>query len=248
MPPASFSPTQETLRRRAKDRRRREVQRRRASALVVIALIVLAISIAIGDIGGTSQRQAGAHVSLSGPARLRAVAELARRRTAAENRAIDRIMTYTPFVTSGGKGKREVALTFDDGPGPYTPQVLRVLRRLKVKATFFEVGFMERWFHSSTAQALREGHTIGDHTESHPKLGLLPRPAQRNQIVSQADWLNRLGAPEPRLFRPPFGSFNGNTFTVLRRNGMLMVLWSVDSQDYRQPGATVIVQRVLRGA
>jgi peptidoglycan/xylan/chitin deacetylase (PgdA/CDA1 family) len=249
MPPRSpFTPSDDTLRRRAQDRRRREVQRRRAAALAVLALVILAISTAIGDIGGGSDGGGVVRPKLSGAARLRALADLARRRSAAENRAIDRVMAYTPFVTSGGGRRREIALTFDDGPGPYTTDVLRVLRRLRVKATFFEVGFMERWFHSSTARALREGHVVGDHTESHPKLGRLPRPAQRDQIVSQAQWLSRLGAPRPRLFRPPFGSFNGNTFTVLRRNRLLMVLWSVDSQDYRRPGAPAIVQRVLRGA
>jgi peptidoglycan/xylan/chitin deacetylase (PgdA/CDA1 family) len=126
--------------------------------------------------------------------------------------------------------------------------VLRVLRRMNVNATFFEVGFMERWFHASTTRAIRDGHVVGDHTENHPKLATLSRPLQRRQIVDQADWLGKLGAPRPRLFRPPFGSFDDHTFRVLRRNRMLMVLWSVDSQDYRQPGAKAIARRVLNGA
>ena len=88
---------------------------------------------------------------------------------------------------------------------------------------------------------------VGDHTEGHPKLGLLPRPQQRDQIVSQAEWLHKLGAPRPRLFRPPFGSFDARTFRVLRHNRMLMVLWSVDTNDYRQPGVKVIVRRALQG-
>src|SRR4051812_39087763 len=154
MPPtrSPFTPSDEVRRRRAHDRRRREVQRRRAAALPVLALVILAISVAIGDIGGGSHGQGAARPKLSGAARLRALSDLARRRSAAENRAIDRVMAYTPFMTSGGGRRREIALTFDDGPGPYTTNVLRVLRQLHVKATFFEVGFMERWFHSSTAR------------------------------------------------------------------------------------------------
>jgi peptidoglycan/xylan/chitin deacetylase (PgdA/CDA1 family) len=228
--------------------RRRQVQRRRATALGALGLIVLAISIAI-EAGGSGDAHNGAEPPLPRAAIVEATARLARRREAVEDRAIDRVLAYTPFLTSGSGRKREIALTFDDGPGPYTPQILGVLRKFKVKATFFEVGFMERWFHASTTKALQEGHVIGDHTESHAKLGLLGRPAQRDQIVSQADWLQKLGAPRPRLFRPPFGSFDARTFTVLHNNDrMLMVLWSVDPQDFRGPGVKTIVRRVMWGA
>jgi peptidoglycan-N-acetylglucosamine deacetylase len=228
-------------------RRRREILRRRTVALAAVALIVLGISIAL-ESGGSGGTPHAAGLRPPEVRRLQAVAELARRRAAAQDRGIDRVLQRTQFVTSGGGRRREIALTFDDGPGPYTPAVLRVLRRFKVKATFFEVGFMERWFHSSTTKALGEGHAIGDHTESHPQLARMSRPAQRVQIISQAEWLHKLGVPRPRLFRPPFGSFDDHTFTVLRNNRMLMVLWSVDAQDFRQPGVKAIVQRVVRGA
>jgi peptidoglycan-N-acetylglucosamine deacetylase len=247
MPTRSPSmPSEKDLRQLAARRRRQQVQRHRAIALGAFGVIVLAVSIAI-EAGGSgegrhSRTRAGA------PHLAPAAAEVARRRAAAEDRAIDRVMDYASFIASGGGTKREIALTFDDGPGPYTPQVLRTLRKFGVKATFFEVGFMERWFHSSTTTALEDGHAIGDHTESHAKLARLKRPAQRQQIVSQAEWLEKLGAPRPRLFRPPFGSFDARTFRVLRNNQMLMVLWSVDSQDYRRPGAKAIVRRVMRGA
>ena len=107
---------------------------------------------------------------------------------------------------------------------------------------------MERWFHSSTAKAIQEGHSVGDHTESHPMMARLPRAAQRTQIESQEQWLSKLNLPRSRLFRPPYGSSNGITFSLLKKNRMLMVLWSVDSQDYRRPGARAIVQRVMAGA
>jgi len=239
-------PSEKELRQLAATRRRRQVQRRRASALGALGVLVLAVSIAIeaGSSGqGRKDGSAAPHVAVVPPP-----GEATRRRLAAESRAIDHVMDYASFIASGGGTKREIALTFDDGPGPYTPQVLRILRQFHVKATFFEVGFMERWFHSSTTKALQEGHTIGDHTERHAKLARLKRPEQREQIVSQAEWLEKLGAPRPRLFRPPFGSFDARTFRVLRNNEMLMVLWSVDSQDYRRPGAKAIVRRVLGAA
>jgi peptidoglycan-N-acetylglucosamine deacetylase len=241
-----FMPSEKDLRQRAARRRRQQVQRRRAIALGAVGVILLAVSIAI-EAGGSGQ-DSRTRSAIPPPPSRAAIGELARRRIAAENRAVDRVMDYASFVASGGGNKREIALTFDDGPGPYTSQVLRTLRKLNVKATFFEVGFMERWFHSATTRALEEGHAIGDHTESHAKLARLKRPAQREQIVSQAEWLAKLGAPRPRLFRPPFGSFDARTFRVLRNNRMLMVLWSVDAQDYRRPGVKAIVKRVLKGA
>jgi peptidoglycan/xylan/chitin deacetylase (PgdA/CDA1 family) len=214
----------------------------------VLAVVLLVASIGVGGGGGSAHRRLRAHAARPSPERMHAIADAARRRKAAEDRAIDRVLAYTPFVTSGGGRRREVALTFDDGPGPYTPGVLRVLRRFHAKATFFEVGFMERWFHSSTTKAVAEGHAIGDHTESHPRLAGLPRPEQRTQIVSQAEWLGKLGVPRPRLFRPPFGSFDPRTFRILHNQRMLMVLWSVDTGDFSQPGARTIVRRALAGA
>jgi peptidoglycan/xylan/chitin deacetylase (PgdA/CDA1 family) len=229
------------------DDRRHQIQRRRANALAILGVVVLAVSIAVQAASSGSRPGDAAP---AGPRALRVAppGQVARRRAAAENRAIDRVLAYTPFLTSGGGRKREIALTFDDGPGPYTSEVLRVLRKHDVKATFFEVGFMERWFSSATVRALGEGHSIGDHTENHARLTSLKRPDQRRQIVDQAEWLEKLGAPRPRLFRPPFGLFDDRTFTVLRRHGMLMVLWSVDAQDYRRPGKKAIVKRVLDGA
>jgi peptidoglycan/xylan/chitin deacetylase (PgdA/CDA1 family) len=231
------------------DRRRQQIARRRAAALAGLAALFLTGLILIVGQGSTRHvRRLATTSELATKEQLQRLAALAQKRATAEGRAIDRVLAYTPFVTSGGGHKREIALTFDDGPGPYTPQVLRVLRQFKVHATFFEVGFMERWFHTSTAKAIREGHTVGDHTESHPKMGRLPRAAQRAQIESQEQWLSKLGLPRPRLFRPPFGSFNPTTFSLLRNHRMLMVLWSADSQDYRKPGARAIVRNTLAGA
>jgi peptidoglycan/xylan/chitin deacetylase (PgdA/CDA1 family) len=230
------------------DLRRRQVQRRRAAAIAAVGILVLIVSILVDGGSETARRTRSSHAAVPQGKRLKAMDDAARRRATAENRAIDRVLAYTPFVTSGGGRKREIALTFDDGPGPYTPHVLGVLKKLHAPATFFEVGFMERWFHASTVQAIGDGNVVGDHTESHPKLGALPRPVQRQQIVSQAQWVEKLGVPRPRLFRPPFGSFDARTLRVLHNNRMLMVLWSVDTDDYRQPGAGVIVRRALQGA
>jgi peptidoglycan/xylan/chitin deacetylase (PgdA/CDA1 family) len=165
-----------------------------------------------------------------------------------DSQAVDHVLSYTPFVRAGGWQKREIALTFDDGPGPYTPDVVRTLRELHTPGTFFEVGFMGRWFHKGTIDVLRGGNVLGDHTEMHARLTWLGPAGQRGEIVSQTQWLRKAGGQFPRLFRPPYGAFDATTFRVLRSLHMLMVLWSVDTDDYRQPGVGTIVNRALSGA
>jgi peptidoglycan/xylan/chitin deacetylase (PgdA/CDA1 family) len=123
-----------------------------------------------------------------------------------------------------------------------------VLSRLHTPATFFEVGFMFRWFQGGAASALRDGDVIGDHTETHPHMGLLAAAAQRAQILDQTQWTTKIRAPFPRLWRPPYGSYNAATLSVLRHLHMLMVLWTVDTEDYLRPGVKAIVHRALAGA
>jgi peptidoglycan/xylan/chitin deacetylase (PgdA/CDA1 family) len=165
----------------------------------------------------------------------------------AENQAITHTLSYTPFVRAAGNQHKEVALTFDDGPGPYTPDILRILVREHVPATFFEVGIEERYFHAATAEIVARGYPIGDHTESHSPMSQLKRKAQLAQLIQDSDAIGTYGAPFPRMFRPPYGMWNHATLGLLHKYNMLMVLWSVDTDDYERPGVKVIVQRALAG-
>jgi peptidoglycan-N-acetylglucosamine deacetylase len=165
-----------------------------------------------------------------------------------QRRAVASVLGYTPFVKQGGTHSRDVALTFDDGPGPYTPAVLSVLERMHVHATFFAVGKMLRYFSASTVREIEDGDVIGDHTESHPLLATLSRHDQYEELFEQIARIELLGGRRPVLFRPPYGSFNATTMRELRRLHLLMVLWSVDTEDFRQPGVSVIVERALAGA
>jgi peptidoglycan/xylan/chitin deacetylase (PgdA/CDA1 family) len=173
---------------------------------------------------------------------------LAARESAAENMAITSTLAYTPYVRIAGAQHREIALTFDDGPGPYTPQILSILNRDGVPATFFEVGVLERYFYGSTAAIVADGDVIGDHTEGHAAMSRLSVAGQRRQLLSDAQAVQRRGARFPRLFRPPYGMWNRTTLALLHRYRMLMVLWTVDTNDYRRPGVNAIVSAALAGA
>jgi peptidoglycan-N-acetylglucosamine deacetylase len=218
--------------------------------LVAIAVVVAAAALS----GGASQSRA-LHASGSGDffAAIRTLAgegrgSFAQTQLAAENGAINRTLAYTPYVRIAGSQHRELALTFDDGPGPYTPEILAILERQNVPATFFEVGILEQYFHASTSEIVTRGYTIGDHTFTHPPMSKLSPADQRAQLLEGARALTRYGARFPRLFRPPYGMWNSHTLALLRRYRMLMVLWSVDTNDYRLPGASGIVKQAVAGA
>jgi peptidoglycan-N-acetylglucosamine deacetylase len=166
----------------------------------------------------------------------------------AENAAITHTLSYTPYVRVAGSQHREVALTFDDGPGPYTPQIVSVLVREHAPATFFEVGVEEHYFHAGTADIVAHGYPIGDHTETHAPMSQLSMKKQQSQLLEETAAIGDFGAPFPHMFRPPYGLWNSNTLALLKKYRMLMILWTVDTSDYQMPGVDTIVDRALQGA
>jgi peptidoglycan/xylan/chitin deacetylase (PgdA/CDA1 family) len=162
--------------------------------------------------------------------------------------SINHVLSYTPFVTGGSPHHRVVALTFDDGPSPYTAGVVNVLVRMHVPATFFVVGQQLGDFSAGLRDELRHGFVIGDHTENHAYLTQLSAAGVYKQIHDAAARITRLGAPYPRLFRPPYGAYNSTTLSTLRQFKMLMTLWSVDTRDWTRPGTPAIVRSALSAA
>lgn len=230
-------------------------QHRRRRALAVAVVIVAAVLAAIAGLagGGRPARHAVAASSGGFFGRLAKLAgsgagSFAATELAAENAAIDRTLARTPYVRIAGDQHRELALTFDDGPGPYTPEILSILEQDNVPATFFEVGVVERYFHSSTSAIVAAGYPIGDHTFNHLAMSELSRAEQRAQLLEAAQAIGRYGARFPRLFRPPYGLWNATTLALLRRYRMLMVLWTVDTNDYLRPGVRAIVRTAVNGA
>ncbi len=223
--------------------RQAQVRRRRAlAALVIIALLAVIVAETSGS--GRPRPLAGVHAQVS-TTRAKALPPPV---PEDDQATVASVLAYTPFVKEGSERGREIALTFDDGPGPYTPGVLDVLERFHVHATFFEIGEMLRYFSASTLRELKDGDVIGDHTETHPELAKLSAHAQREELFEQIARIELLGGPRPTLFRPPYGSYDPTTVRELHKLHLLMVLWSADTDDYLQPGVSVIVERALAGA
>lgn len=224
------------------------VFRRRRTAAALLLVFAIALAAAALRSGGhataRTHRRAASRATQSrlSPAQQQALV-LAR-----ENKAIDAVLAYTPAVVSGGSKGKEVALTFDDGPGPYTTRLVAQLNRLHVHATFFTVGSQEQYFSDGTAAELASGDAVEDHSETHPMMARLSAHDQYEELFEPMARIEAAGGTRPRLFRPPYGSFDSATFRQLRRLHLLMVLWSVDTADYTLPGVQAIVRRALEGA
>jgi peptidoglycan-N-acetylglucosamine deacetylase len=148
----------------------------------------------------------------------------------------------------GGRHGRYVALTFDDGPGPYTPRLLRILGRAGARATFFDVGSRVPVWPAAVRAETKAG-VVGNHTWSHPRLASLGRRAVVRELLRTQAAVVRAGDGErPLLFRPPYGVGTPTEALAVHALGLVDVRWSVDSRD-AIPGATPasIVRTVAAG-
>jgi peptidoglycan/xylan/chitin deacetylase (PgdA/CDA1 family) len=140
----------------------------------------------------------------------------------------------------------QVALTFDDGPtGPYTQQILDILDRYGVKATFFEIGSQVAAHPDISAEIIRRGHSIGNHTWSHVNLTKQSGGGMNDQLVSTQNAIAGATGTTPSCARPPGGNFNGAVGNAIAANNMRPAMWSIDTKDWQKPPAPTIVARAL---
>src|SRR3954454_5386229 len=240
------TPSDDQNRARARARaaeRRRQIRRRRVTAGGVAALaLVLVVVLVASAFGGSDDGDKRAEDQLKP---LTAPPDSASAAHGRGIRAVDSVLTYTPYVSRGTPNQKLVALTFDDGPGPLTPQFIKVLRDNHVPATFFVITEQLKDFGGATRQAVQEGFEVGDHTVNHQMLATLGKADQEHEILDGAQQMKDAGLRAPGLFRPPGNSFANATVGILKRNHLLMTLWDVDTQDYKLPGTPGIVQTVL---
>jgi peptidoglycan/xylan/chitin deacetylase (PgdA/CDA1 family) len=145
---------------------------------------------------------------------------------------------------------RAVALTFDDGPGPYTLAILRELQKLHVKATFFAIGFQADMYPGLVRDELEAGMTVGNHTYNHPEVPpfeQLPQKLLEDEISLGAASLRRAGA-HPLLFRPPAGSSSAKVVAAANVEQERVILWSVDPRDWEAGATAAGIVRAVLGA
>ncbi|MFI6481538.1 polysaccharide deacetylase family protein [Nonomuraea sp. NPDC050663] len=141
-----------------------------------------------------------------------------------------------------------VALTFDDGPGPYTPELLDQLDRAGAKATFFTVGLNVAADPQVVRRMVREGHVVANHSWSHRDLSKLSSSRVADSLTRTQDTLAAATGRRPTLMRPPYGAIGKDVQTVSQRMGLALVNWSVDTQDWKYRDPTEVAQKAVGGA
>lgn len=137
-------------------------------------------------------------------------------------------------LVRGPRASRQVVLTFDDGPAePFTGQILDVLRRHHVPATFFCCGKNVARLPEVARRAADEGHTLGNHTWSHPLLYFKGRRRIEDEIDRTQEAIERAAGRAPMIFRPPYGVRWFGLFPVLRSRGLTDVQWSDTGYDWK---------------
>lgn len=158
------------------------------------------------------------------------------------------LVRHEPFLRMSGRG-RTMVLTFDDGPDPrYTPDILSTLREYDVHAMFFVCGEMAVDNKDLLREMADDGHTVGNHTWSHPLLTKLSRSAIHSEMERTCEVIDDAFGEPPGWFRAPYGAWNRAAFQLGAELGMEPLAWTVDTLDWTSPGTRTIVDRVEDGA
>ncbi len=143
------------------------------------------------------------------------------------------------------KGRGQIALTFDDGPNPaWTPQLLDLLAKHRVKATFFLIGKYAGEEPYLTRHIAESGHLIGNHTWSHPNLALTAPKRVKEELKRTKQMLEHITGEPVRFFRPPFGARRPDVLNAALDLGMTPVTWNAMTDDWKEPSGPAIAERL----
>lgn len=149
--------------------------------------------------------------------------------------------THVDEQTENAK-KKQVALTFDDGPDPkVTPKILATLAKYDAKATFFMLGSRVEFYPEIANDVLEAGHELGNHTWTHANLTNMTSDAITQEVSRTNNIIEQSTGETPTVFRPPYGAFNDDMLNVL---SLPVILWDVDTLDWKHRDATQLLASV----
>ncbi|GHO48394.1 polysaccharide deacetylase family protein [Ktedonospora formicarum] len=153
-------------------------------------------------------------------------------------------------MTHGNRALPKVALTFDDGPGIYTQQILAILEKYSVQATFFFIGQNVAQYPMYVRRTLTGGHAIGNHTFTHPHLPTLPSTAIYEELARTQSSILSVAETITTIFRPPYGEYTPKVITIANQLDLTVITWSADASDWHdpQPSSTQIAESILDAA
>lgn len=141
-----------------------------------------------------------------------------------------------------------IAITYDDGPGPYTEKLLDILAARDAKATFYMLGSLVAGRADTVKRMVEEGHDVANHTWSHPDLRTIAADAVARQVSRTTDAVEAASGVAPSTMRPPYGATNATVVDVLARQGLPIIMWSVDTEDWKNRSVSETTSRALSGA
>ncbi len=154
---------------------------------------------------------------------------------------------YGQTFAGGVRGGKQIALTYDDGPNdPHTLQLLDVLAKHSVRATFFMIGRYVQQCPEIARAVAQAGHVIGNHTFTHPLLIFKSEAQTRRELIDCRQLLQDAIGEHLKLFRPPYGGRRPATLRIARELGLQTVMWNVTGYDWNAPPAAVIEKKVAR--
>lgn len=162
-----------------------------------------------------------------------------------------RLLTLSPSAAvkvyrSVATNKKQIALTFDDGPHPtLTPRILNILAQYNIPATFFMVGQNVRNYPEAARAVIEAGHEVGNHTFSHPHISNLGEKAIFDEIGRCEDALEELCEYRPHLLRTPQGALTPSLEKCLKDDDYILILWSLDTRDWEHKSTAHLVKTVL---
>ncbi|UOQ49742.1 polysaccharide deacetylase family protein [Gracilibacillus caseinilyticus] len=150
------------------------------------------------------------------------------------------------MLYEGEVDEKIIALTFDDGPDQrYTPEILDILKKNQVKATFFLVGTRVEKHVEIAKRIVSEGHAIGNHTFWHPNLAESDIQKMQWEIRKTSTQILHATGQETSWFRAPYGALNEKQVLTLGNLGYKGIGWSLDTEDWRSPGESAITNQVI---
>jgi peptidoglycan/xylan/chitin deacetylase (PgdA/CDA1 family) len=143
-------------------------------------------------------------------------------------------------------GWKAIALTIDDGPSPvYTPQILSLLHRYGITASFSMIGINVAAYPGVARDVADAGHMIVNHTQTHRNLTFMPPAGVADEMDYATDAIHRATGRTPGMFRAPYGAWSASVLQRCQRTGMKPLDWSVDPRDWARPGVTAIIENIL---
>lgn len=147
---------------------------------------------------------------------------------------------------NGFTNKKEVALTFDDGPdGTVTPKILDVLKENSVNASFFFIGENVKNFPQVVKRTYNEGNLVLNHSYTHPEFSKKNNAEIDKEMEQTENSIFSLIGKRPAIIRPPYGDLSQAAVDEIKKNNYKMIIWSIDTFDWSQKEKANIINNII---